>query len=116
MLHKGSCHCGGVTFEFIAPEIKSGVRCNCSICRRKGAVMTDFTLDPTELKINAEEGILAVYEFGSGIAHHYFCKQCGIYPFHQTMRKKGQYRINLGCLDHVDALSVPYELFDGAAI
>ncbi|WP_434221452.1 GFA family protein [Mesorhizobium opportunistum] len=38
MLYKGSCHCGKVVLEFEA-ELTGAVRCNCSICSRKGALL-----------------------------------------------------------------------------
>lgn len=116
MEYKGSCHCGAVKFEFSVPSIESGLRCNCSICRRKGALMTAFTLAPDELKITADEGVLGTYEFGGNIAKHHFCKHCGIYPFHQTMRKPGHYRLNIGCIDGLDADDLPFEVFDGASL
>ena len=34
--YRGSCHCGAIRFTFKGPDkIESGLRCNCSICRRK---------------------------------------------------------------------------------
>lgn len=116
MKYTGSCHCGAVRFEFEAPEIISGLRCNCSLCKRKGAVMTPFVLSPDELNINSIEGAISTYEFGSGVAKHHFCNRCGIYPFHQTVRKPGHYRVNIGCLEEVDLWSLPTEEFDGASI
>ena len=38
--YHGSCHCGAVSFTFGAEEITGGRRCNCSICLRRGAVMS----------------------------------------------------------------------------
>ena len=35
--HRGSCHCGRITFEFDG-EVGVAIECNCSICRRKGAL------------------------------------------------------------------------------
>jgi hypothetical protein len=32
------------------------------------------------------------------------------------MRKPGHYRINLGCVEGVDALALPVEVFDGASL
>lgn len=78
--------------------------------------MSVFTLSASELVISAAPGALATYEFGSCIAKHHFCRKCGIYPFHQTMRKPGHYRINLGCLEGIDISLLPFEVFDGAAI
>ncbi|MCB1864877.1 MAG: GFA family protein [Chromatiales bacterium] len=114
--HSGSCHCGAVTFEFDGPPVEAGIRCNCSICRRKGALMTNFTVAPDELKVKIEPGALGTYTFCSGVAKHHFCRRCGIYTFHVTIRKPGHYRINVGCLDGVDSLSLPWELFDGASL
>ena len=36
--YHGSCHCGAVNFEVDA-ELNKGVVCDCTICKRKGAVM-----------------------------------------------------------------------------
>lgn len=68
MKHKGSCHCGAIRFEFSAPEITDGVRCNCSLCQRKGAIMAAFTIAAEEFSITSEQGALKTYRFGSGKA------------------------------------------------
>ncbi len=70
----------------------------------------------TDLVITAAAGTLKTYEFGSCIAKHHFSSQRGIYPFHQTMRKPGHYRINLGCLEGIDTSSLSFEVLNGAAI
>lgn len=114
--YTGSCHCGAITFSFTGPEIQSGLRCNCSICRRKGAAMTPFLVAPDEITINVQADALATYAFGSQVAKHHFCKKCGIYPFHQTLRKPGHYRINIGCIDGVDSTSLSCDVFDGASL
>ncbi len=111
--YHGSCHCGAIRFSFNGPVISSGLRCNCSICRRKGAVMTPFTIAPDEMDIVAEEGMLGLYQFGSHTARHFFCKRCGIYPFHETIRKPGHYRANIGCIDGIDSMALDVEVFDG---
>jgi len=113
----GSCHCGKIRFSFDhdAP-IESGLRCNCSICRRKGAVMSNFFLSPQELDIQTDEGALGLYQFDTKIAKHFFCKHCGIYPFHETVRKPGYYRVNLGCIDAVDTNTLAIDVFDGRSL
>ncbi len=116
MKHVGSCHCGSVKFEFDHDEIVSGLRCNCSICIRKGAIMTAFTLLADELQIDIKNDSLSTYEFGNCVAKHHFCKNCGIYTFHQTMRKPGHYRVNIGCLDGIDSTNLPFDVFDGASL
>lgn len=115
-VYAGSCHCGAIRFTFRGPSIDRGLRCNCSLCRRKGAVMSAFTVAPEDMEMVVEPGVLATYEFGSTVAKHHFCARCGIYPFHQTLRKPGHYRINLGCVDNVDSTALPFDLFDGASL
>ena len=114
--YQGTCHCGAISFSFEHDEIQSGLRCNCSICRRKGAVMTDFTIAPEDFKFKIENDALGLYEFGNKIAKHFFCKNCGIYPFHQTVRKPGHYRVNLGCIDEIDTNTLSVDIFDGKSL
>lgn len=114
--YTGSCHCGNIEFSFEHGNIDSGIRCNCSICRRKGALMSPFTLAPDELNITVKNDALGLYQFGNKVARHYFCKTCGIYPFHETMRKPGHYRVNLGCIDVVDTFELKVDVFDGKSL
>lgn len=78
--------------------------------------MSEFTLAPEEIEIEEKNGALSLYQFDTKVAKHYFCKTCGIYPFHQTMRKPGHYRVNLGCIDDIDTNTIEVELFDGKSI
>ena len=111
--YEGQCHCGSVKFAFDSEPIVSGLRCNCSICVRKGAVMSPGVYEQQELNIEFEGDALGVYQFGDKTAKHYFCKRCGIYPFHETARFPGKLRVNLGCIDVLDPLGMEVSLFDG---
>ena len=115
--YNGSCHCGNVSFSFEHDNITEGLRCNCSICIRKGATMSNFVIPPENMHISVKEkGSLGLYVFDNEVAKHFFCKNCGIYPFHTTFRIPGHYRVNLGCIEEVDSLSVDVELFDGKSL
>ena len=58
--YRGSCHCGAIRFTFKGPDkIESGLRCNCSICRRKGALMSGFAVAPDEIEIEVTGDNLA---------------------------------------------------------
>lgn len=114
--YQGSCHCGAIRFQFRSKPIESGLRCNCSMCKRKGALMSAVVLSADELEISVDGDALGSYAFGSCVAKHHFCRQCGIYPFHQTLRMPGHYRVNLGCVDGVDSQTLPFEVFNGAAL
>lgn len=111
--YTGSCHCGAVRFTFEGEEIEKGLRCNCSICARKGALMYPEFIPGAALDIDAEDRALGCYEFGAKTAKHYFCKHCGIYTFHESGRKPGHYRVNLGCVEGIDTFALQVEVFDG---
>lgn len=114
--YNGSCHCGAIQFGFDGPEIEKGVRCNCSICARKSAIMSNFVVPKDALRLTIKNDSLTTYTFGSHKAQHYFCKVCGIYPFHETFRTPGQVRFNLACIQGVDVMALPVDVFDGASL
>ena len=111
--YQGSCHCGAVKFSYHGEKIDKGLRCNCSICSRKGAMMTPEMIPEANLQIDADHADLGLYQFGKKTAKHFFCRHCGIYPFHETARKAGHYRVNLGCIDDLDSSELGVEVFDG---
>jgi hypothetical protein len=111
--YEGSCHCGAVQFSFESEPITKGLRCNCSLCARKGAMMTPEVIPPQDFKIDAQDHALGVYQFGPKTAKHYFCSRCGIYTFHETARVPGHFRANLGCIDGIDTFLLDADVFDG---
>ena len=114
--YTGSCHCGAVEFSFRSQTIVDGMRCNCSICKRKGAIMTSFTIPPEDIGIRTEDNVLSTYQFGENIAKHHFCSRCGIFTFVQTRLNPGEYRVNLGCIEEVNSQAVPVALYDGSTL
>ena len=119
--YSGSCHCGAVRFRFESAEITAGCRCNCSICIRRGAVMSSEYIPAHAIQIDGEQS-LAVYQFGDKAVYHYFCKTCGIHPFNAVASLPADYhgrarigdrRVNLGCVDGVDPFALKIELIDG---
>ena len=110
---EGRCHCGAIRFSYEGEAIEKGLRCTCSLCRRKGALMTTDVIDIKDLNIEADDDALGLYQFGARTAKHYYCKQCGIYTFHETARFPNKYRVNLGCIESVDVFALDAEVFDG---
>lgn len=111
--YQGSCHCGAVRFSYEGEPIEKGLRCTCSMCARKGAMMTSEMIPSEMFTVDADEGALGLYQFGIKTAKHYFCKHCGIYTFHETARKIGHFRANIGCVDGVDVFALEADVFDG---
>ena len=104
-VHEASCHCGGVRFRL---RLEQGLvnlrRCNCSLCRRRGAIVASVAL--ADLTIDRGQELLRRYQFNTMTASHYFCSQCGIYTHHQRRSKPTEFGFNVGCLEGVD----PYTL------
>ncbi|MCY7306568.1 MAG: GFA family protein [Rhodoferax sp.] len=104
--HRFSCHCGKVVLELDLPDgIVNPRRCDCSICRRKGAVVASVTL--AGLKILQGESDLRLYQFNTGVAKHFFCANCGIYTHHQRRSFPDQYGYNVGCLEGINPFLIP---------
>jgi hypothetical protein len=110
--YHGRCHCGALRFELTTEPITAGVRCNCSICIRRGAVMSVAYFAPEAFtRLEGLDGLTS-YRWGDHDVNHYFCATCGIYPFHDAVANPGHYRVNLGCLDEVDPLALEIGLID----
>jgi hypothetical protein len=105
MLRTGKCHCGAVEFQV---DLKDGLgelkRCNCSLCRRKGAIMAFVPIE--RLKVIKGANMLALYQWNTGVAKHYFCRTCGIYTHHQRRMDPGLYGVNVACLEDVDPFAL----------
>ena len=110
--YQGSCHCGAVGFE-IKSTLAPALRCNCSLCRRKGTIIAPVSVDHFRL-LRGEEH-LALYQFNTEVAKHYFCKVCGIHVFHHPRMAPETYRVNVACLENVDPFSLKVDLNDGAS-
>lgn len=110
--HQGSCHCGAVRFE-IETDLTKATECNCSICKKKGAL--HHRVPPERFKLISGQGSLSLYQFGSKAAKHWFCKHCGIHPFSNPRAAPDMYSINVHCLDEyeVEKAHIEVRTFDG---
>lgn len=99
--HRLTCHCGAVE---VAVTLSGGLdtarRCDCSFCRRRGAITVSAPLDGLRIVTGADK--LTLYQWGTGTAKHYFCAICGIYTHHQRRSNPREFGINAACLDGVN--------------
>ena len=66
------CHCGAVEAEInLQDDLKKIIRCNCSLCKRKGAVMSLVKNEDFKILKGADK--LSLYQFHTKVAKHYFC-------------------------------------------
>jgi len=79
-------------------------RCDCSLCRRRGAIVGSIPENGFRIVKGADR--LRCYQFGTGVAEHYFCSECGIYTHHRRRSNPHQFGYNLGCLEGVNPFDV----------
>ena len=114
-LYSGGCQCGKVRFE-AETEIKEVLACNCSRCRRLGALLSAVPAAKFTLKSGGDA--MTEFQFNKHVIHHMFCAICGIQPFAKGKGRDGSDMVmmNVRCLDGVDAEKFKVMKFDGANI
>ena len=105
-MKKLTCHCGEVEAEVKLSEkgFEKLLRCNCSICKRKGYIMTPIS--PENFKLIKGKEILTLYKYHTKVANHYFCSKCGIHTHTNPRSNPKIYMINIACMDNIK----PFEL------
>ncbi len=109
--HRGSCHCGGVSFRVRAPVQLPVVRCNCSICDMSGFL--SLIVSATEFELLAGEDLLTTYQFNTRHAKHTFCTRCGVKAFYSPRSHPDGISVNARCLDRSTVASLDVTEFDG---
>ena len=112
-MKKLQCHCGAIEAEInISEHLGKVLRCNCSLCKRKGAIMS--IVKNEDFKIIKGADNLKLYQFHTKVAKHYFCSICGIYTHHNPRSNPAMTGFNLGCLDEIDTYDLKnIEINDG---
>jgi len=105
-MKKLTCHCGGVEVEVKLPEqgFEKLIRCNCSICKRKGFIMS--FVGPEDLKIVKGQDLLKLYQFHTNTAKHFFCSNCGIHTHANPRSNPKIYMVNVACIEGVNPLDL----------
>tara|TARA_B100000963_G_scaffold349398_1_gene358415 strand:- start:419 stop:781 length:363 start_codon:yes stop_codon:yes gene_type:complete len=104
-MKKFTCHCGSIEAEInVQSTFSKKMRCNCSICKRKGAVMS--MVKNEDFKIVKGKEKLSTYQFHSKIAKHFFCSICGIYTHHHPRINPSMTGFNLGCIDEINTFEL----------
>ena len=104
-MKKLTCHCRQVEAEINMPNnFEKILKCNCSICKRKGAFMS--MVKNENFKITKGLDKLKIYQFRTNVAKHFFCSNCGIYTHHNPRSNPSMTGFNLGCLDEIDTFQL----------
>ncbi len=109
---EGSCHCGLVRWRFDGKAADSATACNCTICRRYGALWAyDFENEGIHVS-----GPTRAYIRGQMIEFH-FCPTCGCVAFwrSQHLEAGGRLRIavNLRLAEPEAVADIPIQRYEG---
>ena len=107
-----TCHCGGVELRVtLFDGLNTAKRCDCSFCRRRGAMTADVKDGDLEV-IRAET--LGTYQFGPKTETHHFCTRCGVYTHHRRPARGMEWGVNVGGLEGVNPADIdPVPWMDG---
>jgi hypothetical protein len=112
--YHGSCQCGAIRLHADL-DLDQAIACNCSRCRRVGAVWV-FT-PGTAFHLDAGEDATTEYRFNKQVLSHRFCRTCGVQPFATgQMGDTPTVAVNVNCLDGVDARALNVQHYDGASV
>jgi hypothetical protein len=104
-MKKLKCHCGAIEAEInLSNDLKKTIKCNCSICKRKGAIMS--MIKNEDFKIIKGLDKLKIYQFHTKVAKHFFCSICGIYTHHNPRINPSMTGFNVGCIDEIDSFEL----------
>ena len=109
-----TCHCGTVRIE-VARKPRKLAECNCSICRRYGAVWAYYTRK--SVRISCPPDAISAYLWGDRSIEFYHCKKCGCITHYESVKKTSDSRIavNARNMRPEDIASIRVRMFDGAS-
>ena len=111
--YPGSCHCGFIRFE-VDMNLDHARVCDCSLCRKRGAL--NHRVEDSDLRITTPLEELTLYQWHTKTAKDYFCPTCGILPFRRPRTAPDLWTVNVRCLDDVDLTAVPIDNVHGSQL
>lgn len=111
-VHHGGCHCGAVRYD-VTLSLEQVIRCNCSICAKRGHWLA--FAPATQFQLLSGEERLGEYRFNTMRIAHLFCRDCGVGSFGRGAMPDGTptVAINVRCLDDIDLAAITPIDYDG---
>jgi len=108
-----NCHCEAVRIRVAEPPRKV-TECNCSICRRYGALWAYYTRDQVELSATPDS--LSTYSWGDRTIEFFHCRTCGCLTHYESVEKGpgSRFAVNARMLPPAVLGSLTVRHFDGA--
>jgi hypothetical protein len=110
---QGSCHCGGVRITLPAAPARA-TSCNCSLCRRLGALWVYYEFGTVIVAGHPENTV--AYVWGDRMLRTLHCRTCGVVTHWEPLPQAAGIRhgVNLRLFDPDIVAAVPVRRMDGA--
>lgn len=108
-----TCHCGAVRIDIAMPP-KQLTECNCSICRKLGALWAYYTRD--QVAFIMAPGATIGYAQGEKTLETHHCRTCGCTTHWASLGPEHPDRVavNARLFPPEDRAGIPVRQFDGA--
>jgi hypothetical protein len=115
-MYTASCHCGAIRLEMQRKPRKL-TQCNCSICRRYGALWAYFQRKSVHVRVSGDR--LKSYSWLNERFDFYHCGECGCVTHYERRDRRpdgsDMSGVNLRNIDDPGLIShLPIRLLDGA--
>jgi len=102
-----------VRFEIDA-DLDHARVCDCTLCRKRGAL--NFRVPPEHFRLLTPLEEMTLYQWHTRTAKDYFCPTCGMLPFRRPRTAPEVWTVNIRCLDDVDLDAVPQVRVHGSRL
>lgn len=111
---EGSCHCGAVRI-MIPRKPRLLKSCNCSVCRRYGALWAYYP--SRAVRVRAARGATGSYAWGDRTIRFVRCRTCGCVTHWELTRRTAAARmgVNMRMFDPALVGAIRVRRYDGAA-
>ncbi len=108
---KGSCLCGGITYEYDG-EITELAVCHCNMCKRAQgtALVTNAPIDSEKFKVLTGEHLMKDY-FSNEHKKRVFCSNCGSPIYSQRVHMPEVIRLRVGTVTEGKIPDIDYEIY-----
>jgi hypothetical protein len=109
---KAACHCGAVRFEISEPP-SWVLDCNCTICRRHGALWSYYRGDDqAKLVTKPHPGATVAYLWGDKEIALHHCKVCGCTTHIEAVQQRMIFGVNARMMVGLDPATVQLRQID----
>jgi hypothetical protein len=109
-----TCHCGAVRID-MHRRPRSLTSCNCSVCRRYGAIWAYYARKGLDYHYASDA--IVPYAWGNANIEFFHCRSCGCVTHYERTKKQGDQTrvgVNVRNVEPAELDGIPLRRLDGA--